>query len=227
MACGVLARRRVELRGRSAAAGSGPAGALATRRTAVRRQPAASRLRAQLRTLVGAVLRGRESPLETLFPGGSFELAQELYEQSATMRYINGLAAAAFEALSSATPRGPHSCACSKSAPAPAARRPSLLPVLPPDRTRYLFTDVSDAFLDAARARFGGLRASSSSALFDLDKDFAAAGLRAGKLRRHRLGQCVHAVKDLRAALARLRALLAPAACWSWWSPRRTLRTST
>ena len=50
-------------------------------------------------TLVGRVLRGRESPLETLFPGGSFELAQALYERSATMRYINALAAAAFELL--------------------------------------------------------------------------------------------------------------------------------
>ena len=34
--------------------------------------------------LAGPVLRGEESPLETLFPGGAFDLAQDLYERSAT-----------------------------------------------------------------------------------------------------------------------------------------------
>ena len=43
--------------------------------------------------LLSQVLRGNESPLETLFPGGSFELAQDLYERSATMRYVNALVA--------------------------------------------------------------------------------------------------------------------------------------
>ena len=52
--------------------------------------------------LMGDVVTGRESPLETLFPGGDFDLAQDLYERSQTMRYINGVAAAAASAFGAA-----------------------------------------------------------------------------------------------------------------------------
>ena len=55
-------------------------------------------------SLLSQVLRGKESPLETLFPGGSFDLAEDLYERSATMRYVNALAASAFEALGACVP---------------------------------------------------------------------------------------------------------------------------
>ena len=56
--------------------------------------------------LLSQVLRGNESPLETLFPGGSFDLAQDLYERSATMRYVNTLVANAFEALGACVSEG-------------------------------------------------------------------------------------------------------------------------
>ena len=79
--------------------------------------------------LVSDVLRGKVSPLETLFPGGSFDLAEDLYQRSSTMRYINGLAAAAVEALGR-TARG-RRCACSKSVQARAARRRRCCPLFP------------------------------------------------------------------------------------------------
>ena len=56
--------------------------------------------------LLGPVLRGAESPLETLFPGGSFDLAEDLYERSATMRYVNGLAAEAVASFCDTIPTG-------------------------------------------------------------------------------------------------------------------------
>ncbi len=80
--------------------------------------------------LAGDVLTGRESPLETLFPGGSFELAQALYEQSTTMRYVNGLAAAAFEELALGVPAG-RALLCSRWVQGPAAPPARCCPCCP------------------------------------------------------------------------------------------------
>ena len=83
--------------------------------------------------LVSDVLTGRESPLETLFPGGTFQLAEDLYQRSATMRYINELAAAAVQAVV-AKCLWTRSCASLKSArepegpPPPCCRDHSLRP---------------------------------------------------------------------------------------------------
>ena len=105
-------------------------------------------------SLLGPVLRGEESPLETLFPGGSFELARSLYERSTTMRYVNGIAAAAFRQLDTQA-AGVGVLRVLEIGAGTGGTTASLLPVLDPVRTRYRFTDVSDVFLDAARERFG------------------------------------------------------------------------
>jgi SAM-dependent methyltransferase len=159
-------------------------------------------------TLVGDVLRGRESPLETLFPGGSFDLAQGLYERSSTMLYINQLAAAAFEVLGLTAGAG-QALRVLEVGAGTGGTSSSLLKVLPPDRTDYLFSDVSEAFLDRARERFAG-RAGLRFGLFDLEKDAGAQGFAPASLDAIVSANAVHAVKDLRAGLSRLRELLAP-----------------
>ncbi len=159
-------------------------------------------------TLVSRVLTGRESPLETLFPGGSFELALGLYERSTTMRYINQLAAAAFETLGAQTPPG-RTLRVLEVGAGTGATSASLLPVLPAARRRYRFTDVSDVFLAQARQRFEG-PPGVEFGLFDLDRQLDEQGLAPGSFDVIVSANAVHAVKDLRAALARLRSLLAP-----------------
>ncbi|MCB1630177.1 MAG: acyltransferase domain-containing protein [Sinobacteraceae bacterium] len=159
-------------------------------------------------TLVAAVLRGRESPLETLFPGGSFDLAQGLYERSATMRYINQLAAAAFEVLGTTTPAGRVLRVLEVGA-GTGGTSSSLLPALPCERRRYRFTDVSDAFLARARERFSA-EAGVEFGLFDLESDPTTQGYAPGSQDVIVAANAVHAAKDLRAALKRLAGLLAP-----------------
>ena len=159
-------------------------------------------------TLAGPVLRGRESPLETLFPGGSFELARALYESSATMRYINALAAAAFAASAAMTPPGRQLRVMEMGA-GTGGTSSSLLAALPAGRARYRFTDVSEAFLVPARERFANLPGVSFG-LFDFERDPAGQGLAAAQFDIIVAANAVHAAKDLRAALARLHALLAP-----------------
>jgi acyl transferase domain-containing protein len=152
------------------------------------------------------VLTGRESALETLFPGGSFDLAQDLYERSSTMLYFNQLAAAGLEALTSATPGVLRVLEIGGGT---GGTTSSLLRVLQGERVSYRFTDVSEAFLDHARSRFAAFPFVEYGVL-DLDKDLEAQGYPPGAFDVIVAANAVHAAKDLRGALGRLRTLLAP-----------------
>jgi malonyl CoA-acyl carrier protein transacylase len=158
--------------------------------------------------LVGSVLRGEESPLETLFPGGTFDLAEDLYERSATMRYVNGLAAAAVGSFSDTIPPGRPIRVLEVGA-GTGGTTSALLPVLPPGTTRYSFTDVSDFFFDRARERFAGHAAMTFGRL-DLDQDLLARGYAPASIDIIVAANVVHASADVPAALRRLRDLLAP-----------------
>jgi SAM-dependent methyltransferase len=161
-------------------------------------------------TLSARVLKGEESPLETLFPGGSFDLAEGLYERSTTMRYINGLAGAAFEAMVAATARGGgRALRVLEVGAGTGGTTSSLLPLLPADRTRYTFTDVSDLFLDRARSRFAAFPFLECRR-FDVDQDPAAQGYTSGSFDIIVSANAVHASMNLRRALTRLLDLLSP-----------------
>ena len=159
-------------------------------------------------SLVSPVLRGLESPLETLFPGGSPELAQNLYERSSMMRYVNALAASAFGALSASTPAGRVLQVLEVGA-GTGGTTASLLPVLSPERTRYVFTDMSDLFLDRARERFAAYPFLDFR-LFNMERDPAEQGFAPASFDVIVSANAIHASTDLRLTLRRLRELLAP-----------------
>ena len=105
-------------------------------------------------------LSGAQSPLETLFPRGEFDLADGLYRRSATMRYINGLAASAVEALVAA--RGNVPLRVLEIGAGTGGTTAASCRCLPAERTRYRFTDVSPFFFDRAREGFAAFPSSSS-----------------------------------------------------------------
>ncbi len=158
--------------------------------------------------LVTPVLTGRESPLETLFPGGSFGLAEQLYEHSTTMQYVNALAARALAAVASAMPAGQRLRVLEAGA-GTGGTTAAVLAALAPERTAYWFTDVTDVFLDRARDRLGA-RAGMRFARLDLDQDPAAQGFAPGSMDVVLAANAGHACRDLRQTLAWLRTLLAP-----------------
>jgi SAM-dependent methyltransferase/acyl carrier protein len=159
-------------------------------------------------TMVAEVLSGRTSALETLFPGGSFELAAELYHESAFLRYVNGIAAAALEQYVAQRPAGTPVRVLEIGA-GTGGTTASLVRVLPADRTDYLYTDVSEIFLDYAGSRFADVPFLRTG-LFDLEKEPAEQGYGEGEWDVVVAANVVHAARDIRGAVDRVRRLLAP-----------------
>jgi acyl transferase domain-containing protein len=153
------------------------------------------------------VVMGRENSLETLFPGGSLALAEDLYERSQMMRYINATASAATAAFAAAAPHD-RAFRVLEIGAGTGATTAAVAPSLPP-RSIYHFSDVSDFFLDAARNKFA-----SHSAMrfvrFDLDVPLEDQGYGDGQFDLILAANAVHASADIAAALSRLQRLLAP-----------------
>jgi SAM-dependent methyltransferase len=158
-------------------------------------------------SLVAPVLLGRESPLETLFRK-VLRLAEGLYERSATMRYINGLAASAFRTMAATVPVGRRLRVLEVGA-GTGGTSSAVLAALPADRASYHFTDVSEVFLDRARAHFAAYPFMTFGS-YDMDKDAAEQGYAPHSFDAIVSANAVHASKDLRTALKTLHGLLAP-----------------
>jgi acyl transferase domain-containing protein/SAM-dependent methyltransferase len=158
--------------------------------------------------LVNDVLVGRESPLEILFPGGSFQLAEDLYQRSPTMQYVNEIAVAAMIQTVAAMPSG-RALRILEIGAGTGGTTSALAPRLPSDRVRYVFTDLSDMFLDRARQKFTSYPFMEFGRL-DLDQDVIRQGYAAGSFDVIVSANAVHATTDIRASLRRMRELLAP-----------------
>ena len=157
--------------------------------------------------LLPDVIAGCVSPLETLFPKGSFDLAEGLYQHSAPARYINALAASALQAFVTArTTAG--SLRILEVGAGTGSTTAGLLNFLPDD-TQYTFSDISEFFLERARNKFVAC-AHLRFQRFDLDREAAEQGFGAASFDVIVAANVVHATPDLRKSLMRLRELLAP-----------------
>jgi SAM-dependent methyltransferase/acyl carrier protein len=153
------------------------------------------------------VLTGKTSPLETLFPGGSPELARNLYERAAGTSYANAIVAAAAQAACMANPSR-NRFRILEIGGGTGATTAAVLPALPMEGVSYHFTDVSESFLEKASARFSAHRFVRYGIL-DIESDNDVQG----HLHAYDLviaANVVHATRDLGATLQRLKKLLAP-----------------
>lgn len=154
------------------------------------------------------VISGRESPLETLFPGGSSALAENLYENANMNRYINSIAGAVVEAASrSWTTNRP--LRILEVGAGTGSTSATLLPLLDQERSAYVFTDVSELFLTRARQKFAAFPFVRFAA-FDLEKDPEAQGFSPNSFDIVVGANVVHAARNLDGALKRINTLLAP-----------------
>ena len=153
------------------------------------------------------VLRGRSDPLELLFaeaPG-----AAALYAESRTFGVANRLAGAAVAAAVRDLPGGRRLRVLEVGA-GTGATTAAVLSALPADRTDYEFTDVSAGFFAAAERRFGDAGADLRFRALDIERDPREQGFRAHGYDVVVAGHALEATRDLGAALAHCRGLLAP-----------------
>ena len=99
------------------------------------------------------VLLGRVDPMQLLFPQGGLDLTAKLYSEPRPMVVFNGLIERSVAQIIERLPadRPLRILEVGAGTGGTAAR---ILPLLPADRSSYLFTDVSQQFLDRARDRF-------------------------------------------------------------------------
>ena len=158
--------------------------------------------------LLNDVMTGRASALETLFPDGSFDVAEGLYTRAASARYINALAAAAIAPVAEFPPET-RPARVLEIGGGTGGTTSALVDQMKDRGVEYWFTDVSDSFLDRAHARFNG-RVALRTAVFDADRSAAEQGIPRASFDVVTAANALHAAKHLPAAIGNVRELMAP-----------------
>lgn len=153
------------------------------------------------------IVKGQYSPLETLFPGGSFETAEFFYQTWGLPRYFNQIASRAVELVSHEMQQ----CTVDvlEIGAGTGGTSSAILPVLPNDRTRYLFTDVSEMFLHRAQNKFSTFPFIEFGIL-DISRDPVQQGYTPNSFDVVVAANSLHATPDLGETLDHVRSMLVP-----------------
>ncbi|GAB2775522.1 hypothetical protein GCM10027091_08040 [Streptomyces daliensis] len=154
------------------------------------------------------VLRGQLDAPRLLTGQGMRRVLEQLYDVAPSCRFHNRIVAALAEQTVRVWPAD-RPLRILEIGAGTGGTTAALLPLLPPERTVYHFTDVSGESLTRARHRFSdhpfvGYRT------FDLDADPAEQGFAEGTYDLIVAADSLHTATDLRAALHHVRGLLAP-----------------
>jgi acyl transferase domain-containing protein/acyl carrier protein len=154
------------------------------------------------------VLRGTADPIQLLFPGGSFETLERLYQDSPVTRAYQVFMRAAIEHAIAAAPPD-RTISILEVGAGTGSTTAAVLPVLAGRQVRYVFSDVSPVFAERAAEKF---RAYSSVEyrVLDAELDPVPQGFAAGEFDIIIAANVLHATRSLRATLSGLRTLLAP-----------------
>lgn len=154
------------------------------------------------------VLTGKESPLETLFPGGSSETGENIYQHWALSRYFNQITASIAESFAKHTPNSRQVRILEVGA-GTGGTTSSVLPILPPVRTLYYYTDVSEVFFNQAERKFKAYPFVRYTAL-DIEKDPREQGYGTHGFDIVIAANVLHATRNLQRTLQNVLSLLAP-----------------
>jgi len=153
------------------------------------------------------ILKGIESPLETLFPGGSYDTAESLYRDWAIARYFNAILGAAVEAFNGSG-GSDRIVSIVEIGAGTGGTTESLLPLLG-EGIEYVFTDVSEFFSNRAREKFRRFPF-LQTALLDIEKPPDEQNLPAHSFQVVVASNVLHATRDLDRTMKHVRRLMAP-----------------
>jgi len=154
------------------------------------------------------VLRGSIDPLHLLFPDASPVLLSRFYQNSTSLRFSNLVAAEAVGTAAACLPEG-RSMRILEIGAGTGSLTSHVLPHVPAEQSRYVFTDISPLFVQQAAQRFHNY-AFLEFATLDIEKDVTAQGFNAHSYDILVASNILHATADLRQVLGEIRKLLAP-----------------
>ncbi|MDF3294138.1 SDR family NAD(P)-dependent oxidoreductase [Streptomyces silvisoli] len=157
---------------------------------------------------LGEIWRGTLDPLEALVCDGGMERFEHFFSTAPVMHHLNRTVQALVGAMVARWPADRPLRVLEVGAGTGGTTR-ALLPLLPPERTRYLFTDVSPLFLSRSEERFADWDFLEQRTL-DLDRDLVEQGFTDSGFDLVIASNALHTSRDLTGALARVRRLLAP-----------------
>ncbi|GGU97460.1 type I polyketide synthase [Streptomyces albospinus] len=150
---------------------------------------------------------GRD-PMEILVADGSLADAEQLYDTAVILRFHNRVAQALLRETVRVWPADRPLRVLEVGA-GTGGTTAALLPLLPADRTQYVYTDVSPAFLARAERRFAAYDFVTYRT-FDLDSDPAGQGLPEAGFDLVVAANALHTAKHLESAVRHVGTLLAP-----------------
>ena len=154
------------------------------------------------------VLTGKENPLETLFPDGSYETVDYLYNNWPLIRYYYGILQVIVETILKNLPINKQLRILEIGAGTGGATT-AILPFLTAERTQYQFTDISDFFLVRAQEKFK-VYPFINYGILDIEKNPELQGYDAGSFDLIIAANSLHATRHLKETLAHTRTVLAP-----------------
>ncbi len=157
---------------------------------------------------LAGVLSGKTDPLMLLFPNGSSEMVERLYQDSPFARVLNTLVEEAVARIVADLPeRRP--IRILEIGAGTGGTTSQILPRLPAERTEYVFTDMSDLFTIGARKKFRDYPFVRFGVL-DIETDPRGQGFADHQFDLILAANVLHATRNLRETLANVQQLLAP-----------------
>lgn len=153
------------------------------------------------------VLRGRVAPLQLILPEGSVTRLEHLYQDSPSFRVYNWLVRTAISTVLAHLPEE-RTIRILEIGGGTGGMTTYLLPLLPVDRTEYVFADVFQLFVAHAEQKFRAYPFVQCQ-LLDIETDPVAQGLEAHSFDLILVSNGLHMTGDLRRALENAKQLLA------------------
>jgi yersiniabactin nonribosomal peptide synthetase len=151
---------------------------------------------------MAAIVTGAVQAVEVLFPGGADADAQSLYQSNAFVESNR-----ACRAIVAALAEGGEPIHALEIGAGVGSTTQHLLPVLPADRTSYVYTDISRYFLNLGKEQFSAFPYLRYQIL-DAERDPREQGLEAGSFNLVIGSSVLHATRDIRETLEHVRAVM-------------------